>query len=405
MRILFLLLAAGPLVEDRGVQDQAPWWDAGWAHRRQVLITNNLKEPIRAGFPVSIHFNPGFLGLDKKCQTGYGDIRIVYGGKEVPIYLDQIKEDQVVVSFRLIDEIGPKSRSRYFLYFGNKEADPIASSDRSGIYEFVSEFNHPDDLKKFQAEALDAKIEGGKLSVTPKTGEGRLKLRKLNPLGTFQLRLGFAVESNAPRAGQNGQIIVHLRPILKPDVDPKIDAQVGEWIEKLSEEEYRVREQATQEIIKLGKAAVAQVEAALKATKDAEVKWRCEFILQEIAKKNPLPGITVTYTLVPGGPRTPMTFTVSSEIGGKTSASPMMSAASIDLEITRMEKSGGSVAIRTPAGQMINIGAVRDEIDEIGVEFRNLAGCAVRFESVVVERYLSEQGRPTFEIDMEESKK
>jgi hypothetical protein len=400
MKILFLAIAL-PLA----AQDQAPWWDAGWAYRRKVVISNNLKEPIKTGFPVTIHFNPGFLGLDKKCQTGYGDIRIVHDGKEVPIYLDQIKADKVVVSFRLVAEIKPKSNARYDLYFGNKDAKPIAASDRSGIYEFVAEFNNPDDLKKFDVEALETQVEAGKLAITQKAGEGKLKLQKLTPLGTFQLKLGFSVEANQQRVQQNGQVIVHLRPNLKQEADPKVDAQVAEWIEKLSEEEYRTREEATKAIIDLGKAAIAKVEATLKATKDAEVKWRCEFILQEIAKKNPLPGINVTYTLVPGGPRTPMMFTVSSEIGGKNTTSQMLSAQAIELEITRMEKSGGSVAVRTPAGQMLNIGAVKEEIDEVWLEFKNLAGSTVRLESIVIERYLSEQGRPTFEIDIEESRK
>lgn len=385
---------------------QDGWWNGDWGFRRKVSVANHLKEPLKAGFPVAISFNPGFLGLDKRCAPGYGDIRVVRDGKPVPCYVEPVKADKLVVGFRLIEEIKAKGQDTYFFYYGGKEAK-AQPSDKSDIFEFVAEFNREEDLKKFDIDPkLNAALDGGKLVLAPNgPAESRLKLNKLAALGTFQFKMSFAAEARAAEmnAGDN-QITVHLRPKLAQAVDPKVEAKVAELIEKLGEDEYRVREEATKAIVELGKAAVAKVEAVYKETKDAEVKWRCEFILQEIAKKNPIPGISVSYAFVPNGVKNGMMFTVTTAIGGKTSTSPMMAVPSIDLEITRMEKFG-SVTIRTPAGQMASIGELKEEIEEIWVEFRNIHRTTVKIDSLSIERYLSDQGRPTFEIDIEESKK
>jgi hypothetical protein len=384
------------------VQDE--WWNADWTLRRKVTVSNHLKEPLKAGFPVMVQFNPGFLGLDRKCAPNYADMRVIYKGKEVPFYIDAVKADKVILGFRLAEEIKAKGSDAYTLYYGNKEAKPAAMNDKSGVFEFVAEFGSADDLKKFDIDgSLDATVDKGELVVKQKAaGESKIKLQNLAALSTFQFKMSLTAEGSGGRynPGDN-QITLHLRPKLQQGADPKIEAQVAALVDKLGDDEYRVREEATKAIIELGKAAVAKIESIYKETKDAEIKWRCEFILQEIAKKNPIPGISVTYTFVPDRN---LLFTVSTAIAGKTTTSQLMNAQKIDLEIARMEKFR-SVTIRTPAGQVVNIGELKDEIEEVWLEFKNAHQISVKIDRMSIERYLSDQGRPTYEIDIEEAKK
>jgi hypothetical protein len=393
--LVFLVL---PCLQD------APWWNGDWGFRRKIVIHNRMKDPLKAGFPVSITFNPGFLGMDKKCQPDYSDLRVVRGDKELSFYMDKVKDDSVVVAFRLAEDIKPRSADGYTLYYGNRNAR-IASRNKSDIYEFAAEFNREEDLGKFETEGLEAKVDGGHLSLKQKAaGSAKLKLKSLAPLNTFQFRMNFTADGAGQENPGSTQFIVHMRPSLKEGADPKIDAKVEELSQKLGDDEYRVREDATKAIIELGKAAVSKVEAIYKETKDAEVKWRCEYILQEIAKRNPIPGISVTYAFVAHrNPRMGTLLTVTTAIGGKTSTSQVMAVQSIELEVTRMEKFG-SVTIRTPAGQIANIGELKEEIADIWMELKNLDKATVKVDSLSIQRYLSDQGRPTFEIDVEESR-
>lgn len=373
---------------------QDGWWDRAWTYRRNVTIRNRLGTTLKAGHPVHIRFSPGFLGLARKCREDMADLRVVRDGKVIPHDLSRAEGDgdERLLSFRLAADIGPRGSDRYVLYYGNFAT---AAGERAEIMELAVEFDSETDLKRFVFEGgVKVAVRDGQAILTGDRGSARV--RDLAGLGTFRLRTSLSFRSEDTRS--TGVVIVRLRARAPATADSGVAKKVAELLEKLGDEEYRVREDATAALIEMGKDAVGLVRKTFQETRDPEVRWRCEFVLQEIAKRSPTPEILVQYTFLPGS-----AVQIRSVIAGKAAEFATRADGAISLEITRMEKHG-SVRVVTPESNVANIGAVAEEIDEIVIEVARMQGGALAVEGLKVERYLSEQGRPGFEIDVEEKK-
>jgi len=385
---IIVALGALSLVQDG-------WWNADWEYRRTLTIRNRLGASLKEGHPVSIRLSPGFLGLDRKARQDFADVRIVRGGKVIPHDLTKAEGegDEHMLSFRLAADIESKSFDRYVLYYGNSSAAP---ADRARVMELVVEFDSDKDLRAFDVDAsVKSSFKEGRGLLS--SDKGALRVRNLSGLTTFRLRSTFSFRSEDPKGGGVFLFRMRAKPSGKPDAG--VAKKVEELIEKLGDDNYRVREDATAALVEVGKDALPLVEKAFKETRDPEVRWRCEFVVQEIAKRSPLPEIVVQYTFLPGG-----MVQLRTVVGGKAAESAFRAAAGdISLEIIRMEKHG-SVRISTPAGAVANIGVLNEEIDEVSLELARVQGGSVALDIVTVERYLSDQGKPSFEIDVEQKR-
>lgn len=301
--------------------------------------------------------------------------------------------DERILSFRLAADIQAKASDRYALYYGNARAGP---GDPAKIMELAVGFDSEADLKHFAFDGgIQASVRNGHAFLTGDRGAARV--RDVKGLTTFRLRTALSFRGEHPQASAVATVRMRARPPLA--TDPGILKRVAGLVERLGDEEYRVREDATGALIEIGKDAVGLVEKTWKETADPEVRWRCEFVLQEIAKRSPTPEIVVQYTFLPGD-----AVQIRSVIGGKITESSIRASGAVLLEIIRMEKHG-SVRIVTPESTVANLGALSEEIDEISIEVARMQGGALAVDWLSVERYLSDQGRPSFEIDVEEKRR
>jgi hypothetical protein len=374
---------------------QDGWWDASWGYRRTLTIRNRLGSALPSGHPVHVRFSPGFLGFDRKCREDLADLRLVRAGKIVPHDVSRAESegDERTLSFRLAADIGPKSFDRYVLYYGNASAAP---GERAQVMELSVGFDSEADLKRFAFDGgLTASIQEGKAVFSG--DRGAAKVRELSGLATFRLRTRLSFRAEDPRGSAVALVRLRARPPVA--ADPGVAKRVAELLEKLGDEEYRTREDATAALVEIGKDAVALVDKAYKETRDPEVRWRCEFVLQEIAKRSPTPEIVVQYSFLPGG-----ALQIRTTIGGKVAESSARAGGTVELEIIRMEKHG-SVRIVTPGTTVANLGALSEEIDEVSIQVAKMQGGALALHGLSVERYLSDQGRPSFEIDVEEGRR
>ncbi|HLG43070.1 MAG TPA: HEAT repeat domain-containing protein [Planctomycetota bacterium] len=374
---------------------QDGWWNGDWEYRRILTIRNRLGASLKEGHPVSIRLSPGFLGLDRKARQDFADFRVVRGGKPVPHDLTKAEGegDDYMLSFRLAADIESKSFDKYAVYYGNSSAAP---AERAQVMELVVGFDSDKDLRSFDVDpAVKASVKEGRAQLS--SDKGTLRVRNLSGLTTFRFKSTFSFRSEDPKGGGVFLFRMRAKPSGKPDAG--VAKKVEELIEKLGDDNYRVREDATAALVEVGKDALPMVEKAFKETRDPEVRWRCEFAIQEIAKRSPLPEIVVQYTFLPGG-----MVQLRTVVGGKAAESAFRAAGGdISLEIIRMEKHG-SVRISTPAGAVANIGVLNEEIDEVSLELARVQGGTVALDTVTVERYLSDQGKPSFEIDVEHKK-
>ena len=72
------------------------------------------------------------------------------------------------------------------------------------------------------------------------------------------------------------------KPVPKQD---ETEARIKKLVEQLGAEAYKDREEATEELKKIGEPAAAALRKALES-EDAEVRWRAESILKGIVKKD-----------------------------------------------------------------------------------------------------------------------
>lgn len=388
---LAAILALGALAQD------SDWWNPDWKYRRNVKITNNLKGKLTAGYPVSVAFSPAFMGIDKKARPDLEDLRVVYKGKEVPFIFERPEKDRVLVTFRLAQDMDPKASDTYSLYYGNPAAAK-ASHKKTDVYEFHNEWTRIE-----WDNRIDPQVVDGKLAVSRAPGEMcAFKLKDVKPLDSFELKMKLSFEVNAADASQT-QFSVHLRSRKVEKMDAELEKKIDELIGKLGDDSYKVREEASRQLIEIGIVALPKLEKAMKESEDPEVKWRCEYIMGEMGKRSPIPEILVKYQFIPNAAKQ-TTFVVTSTIEGKTVTSQPMQMRDFTLQVTRMEKFG-SVAIRTPGDNMVNVGEFKSPVDEVYFEVSNLKGAVLRIGELQLRRYLSDQGRPTFEIDIEQSAK
>ncbi|MFH1597951.1 MAG: kelch repeat-containing protein [Patescibacteria group bacterium] len=132
------------------------WWSSGEGYpaRERLMVTNRDIEDLPPGYVATLAL-PRAEWDDKLLDDEYDDLRIVYYNQNDGFWLDLNRhvvatDDTLYVYFRLIDLIGigdTMSDTRYFLYYGNAEAD-TAPANKSAVYDIWADFEEgidPDD--------------------------------------------------------------------------------------------------------------------------------------------------------------------------------------------------------------------------------------------------------------------
>ncbi len=117
---------------DLNSRAQTPWWDSGYAGKRNLVIVNNDPHTLPSGYPIHLHFDAGTspsagdIYNASRAATKGDDVRVVYQDKtELSRYVQTFTPDQINLWFDLQSSIGgsPSSDSTdYQLYYGNANA-------------------------------------------------------------------------------------------------------------------------------------------------------------------------------------------------------------------------------------------------------------------------------------------
>lgn len=117
---------------DLNSRAQTPWWDAGYAGKRNLVILNNDSHGLPTGYPIHLHFDAstspsaGDIYNASRAATKGDDVRVVYQDKtELSRYVQTFASDHVDLWFDLQQSIGANpvaDSTSYQLYYGNASA-------------------------------------------------------------------------------------------------------------------------------------------------------------------------------------------------------------------------------------------------------------------------------------------
>jgi hypothetical protein len=142
---------------DLAARPQTPWWNASYAHKRNVIVLNNDADGLSAGYPVRLHFDAttsptaGDLYNASQSPMKGADFRIVYNNQtELPRFVQTFANDRIDIWFDLRADIGStpgSDNASYQLYYGNAAAatpssgpdivfQPSADANTIGLWRF-----------------------------------------------------------------------------------------------------------------------------------------------------------------------------------------------------------------------------------------------------------------------------
>lgn len=379
------------------------WWNGEWKHRRRVSIKNILDAGLKAGHPVSIEFDPAYLGLTEKSRADLGDLALVHGGKPVPfVMLPGRSPDARVLWFRAGADIrAGGTDGGYALYYGNPAAP--GRDPRPGVFDCSENFSGGNGWRERLApeEGLNATVEEGRLVIRDPAGDraegapSRISFKGTPPEGGFAI--SFDIEIDAPPGAIAGfQLVVDLvegGAAAMPKNIARLVAQIGD-------DDWQARDRATHDLVAIGRAAIAALEEAVKSA-DAEVKWRALHILKQIRENAPSPVISAGVMV--GDPQAwpvALTHAIGKERGklrgpGERPARVLVTLQrDPDGDVTLLWNGGRSQAGRLP-------GKVR----QIGWTLFHSGPAAVfRVDNLLIGRHVDDDSRPTHTIDVEETR-
>ncbi len=396
-----LILLAGVLITQDG------WWDKEWAFRRKVAVRNNLDVELKAGHPVEINIDAGYLGMQEKAKKDFSDVAVIHGGKRLPCaILPGASPACRLLSFRTAADLRPGARDEgYALYYGNAAA-AAAPDGRESVFDFSEDFSDPASLgRKFAVDKdLAATVQDGALVIRD-VAAGRTENTPARVLfkgvpATPGFSLSFDLEVDSANASAPGFAVnIDLK---EPGTDDAAVAKKADaLIEKLGELEWETRETATKELIRLGRAAVAKLVEATRSA-DAEVKWRAEHILKEIRERSPSP--TISAGVMAGDTKVgPVALT--STIGKTRGKVRYGGGWPARLTITVLREPDGDVQVLWNSGQQK--GHLEGDVREIS--FSVWKGSAaplgtIRVRNVVLKRHVDDDLKPTYTLQVEEKR-
>ncbi len=398
MKCLLALLALLPVQEPDG------WWDGNWRYRRRIAIRNPSGETLKAGFQVQVEIDPDYLGLARKARPDLSDLALVHSGRAIPFsILPGRSPGRRLLWFRAAGDLpSAATDGRYALYYGNPQAPP---RPEGAVFDFFEDFSRPETFKeRFQADpGLTLALEGGALVVRDAAGRtpeapARLLLKGVLPAEDFSLSLDLEIDAaNASPLG------VSLNIALKEPggEDPKTAGRVDELVGKLGDADWETREQATRELVRIGRPAVPKLLEAAKSG-DPEVKWRAEHALREIGERSPSPAIAAG--VVVGDPRLgPVALTHA--IGKNRGLARHGGGWPLRLHVTLQRDPDGDVTVLWNVGKP-QTGHLPGEVDRISLDFHKgapgLPG-TVRVDNILLRRHGGEDRRPVHAIEIEET--
>jgi len=274
-------------------QNQATqWWGKDWKFRRPVTLRNSTDQAFAAGSPVSIEFDPNYLDFDKKAGPDLRDLRLIHKGKEIPYRREQIGSSIRLV-FALPEALPAQATdAETYLYYGNATAPAPKYAVRTAglsIQRFESE-KQAQDLFAVSG-GLRYAVRNGALEIqnlppgATQAKPATLRLRKIPPLKEFTIK---AVVEFLPNPGSFYSFSIEAG-VHKPkgEIKPELKKRIEEFIRQLGAENWKDREEAQKELIRIGGSALEAVEKAARSS-DAEVRTRAETILKQLKKKVPV---------------------------------------------------------------------------------------------------------------------
>ena len=246
---------------------------------QEISVQNNSPTPLPKDHPVSLHL--------PQINTPF---HITHRG--IVIATQRGPKNKLWFQTQEIIENG-KADTRYKLHRGEAALPP--SGKVFPLFETFSGQNSP-----FQkVEGIPFLIRKGKLYLPEIPDKYTLLFPAKIPLNlkkipnNFSFQIDFECAAESPEHAKYGVEILFERA--KP-VSKQTEQNVKALIAQLNSDSWSQREAATHELIRIGPPAETQVTGALK-TKDAEVRWRAEYILKEIRSGSSWPGISAGFEL------------------------------------------------------------------------------------------------------------
>ena len=392
------------------LQDGTPadWWNADWKHRRKIRIKNNLEGALEAGYPLAVLLDAKYLELPEKAKKGLTDLAVVHQGKELPFALfDGPSKGTFLLWFRTVAPLAAEGKdSGYAIYYGNPAA-PARGKSLAAVLDYHEDFENPDRARKGIAPDGDVtwSIRDGAL-VIREVSAGRTRLAPAKILlKTLPPTPGFALEFDLKIEAPKGAVLdcainVELK---KPKrEDRSMEKRIVALIAELGNADFEAREKATGELLEIAEPAVPQLVLATRSD-DPEVKWRAEHLLKRI-EENSAPLRISAGVRIGGVAVNPVSAWAS--IRGNPSRMVLPDERPLAVRISVLRDQDGDVTLLWNNGKP-QMGTLPGEIERIYFSIhKGVSGPmgTIRIDNISVRRYVDDESRPTYTIDVEESR-
>jgi hypothetical protein len=379
-----------------------PWWNKEWKYRRPIAVRNRGDKPLAKGFTMQIDADPDYLQIRDKSKAGLEDWALVRRGERLPLVLQPSGAKNVRLCFRTAADIPADGTDPYFLYYGSPDAAPLKTSPDE-VFELWEDFSRPEALtERFQVDKdVTASVADGALVIREVANDrtasspARMVFRKFPALDGFELSLDLEMDSS----DASGTAFAVTATLKEPEAkDPAIAKKVDELIEKLGDDRWEQREQATKDLIALGPPAAARVLEASRST-DAEVKWRASHVLKMIQDKHP-----TTFSAGVAAGQAGITAMLTSVIGANRTQRRHTGGWPVRTRIVLQRDPEGEIKVlwngRYPQSGLMT-GAIRD----VAFTVHKAGGAAlgtIKIDNILLRRFVDEDSRPTSTIDLEE---
>ncbi len=372
------------------------WWSADWTCRRSVELANRADRALPEGSPVS-------FTLDESIANA-AELVVLHGGKRIP-FLAEKRGKNMVIRFRTAAAIARGARDGgYAIYYGNADAPPNATKPAE-LWDFYADFDGASESIAIDA-ALKASVDKGMLAITDVAAErselapARIALKGVAPKGAFALEVDFdiAVKDDAQAAVG---ILVEMKEEA-PAADDATAKKVRDLVDRLGDESFEAREEATKELVKLGRAALAKVQEAARSA-DAEIKWRAEAVAKKILSDHPPKSVLTLLKAGDAGAKATRVFIA----GGRRLLFPNSIPIPGRVAVRFERDDDGEISITWNGTRQEGV-EMAGEAREISiVAFKGVAGAIGRIgiDRIAVGPFLMESERPSVTVQPEEKKK
>jgi hypothetical protein len=372
------------------------WWNGDWTSRRAVELANRADRALPAGSPVT-------FTLDESIANA-AELVVLHGGKPMP-FLAEKRDRKVLVRFRTAAEIARGARDAgYAIYYGNASA-PANATKPAELWDFHEDFDGAPESVAIDA-ALKTSIDKGMLAITDVAVErselapARIALKGAAPKGAFAIEVDFDVAVKEDAQAAVGLLVEMKEKALA--TDDATAKKVRDLVDRLGDESFETREEATKELVKLGRAALAKVQEAARSA-DAEIKWRAEAVAKKILSDHPPKSVLTLLKAGDAGAKATRVFVA----GGRRLIFPNSIPIPGRVAVRFERDDDGEIAITWNGTRQEGV-EMAGEIREISiVAFKGVAGAIGRIgiDRIAVGPFLMESERPSVTVQPEEKKK